>query len=79
MTPSLRRCATTTALTACLGIPPAAAAPSLELGATSEGTPSLGVNLDWMHDLSHWHPALDWPPACCCCRARTARTMPPGS
>lgn len=59
MTPSLRRCATTTALTACLGIPPAAAAPSLELGATSEGTPSLGVNLDWMHDLSHWHPALD--------------------
>lgn len=59
MTRLLPRFATTAALTACLGIPPAAAAPSLELGTTSEDTLSLGVNLDWMHDLSHWHPALD--------------------
>ncbi|MDN3555894.1 acyloxyacyl hydrolase [Halomonas maura] len=59
MTRLLPRLATTAALIAGLGIPPAGAAPSLELGATSEGTPTLGVNLDWMHDLSHWHPALD--------------------
>ncbi|RTR05704.1 acyloxyacyl hydrolase [Halomonas nitroreducens] len=59
MTRLLPRCTTVTVLAACLGSPPAGAAPSLELGATSEGTPTLGVNLDWMHDLSHWHPALD--------------------
>ncbi|MBB3230678.1 acyloxyacyl hydrolase [Halomonas stenophila] len=58
MTRRLPRFATTAALAACLGIPPAGAAPSLELGTTSEGTPSLSVNLDWMHDLSQWHPAL---------------------
>ena len=59
MTRLLPRFATTAALITSLGIPTAGAAPSLELGTTSEGTLSLGVNLDWMHEPSQWHPALD--------------------
>lgn len=59
MTRLLRRLPTLAAFTACLVIPPAGAAPSLELGTTSEGTPTLGLTIDWMRDLSRWHPALD--------------------
>lgn len=59
MMPRLRRLPTLAALSACLVVPPASAAPSLELGSTSEGTPAVGLKFDWMHDLSDWHPALD--------------------
>lgn len=59
MTRLLRRHPTIVAFTACLVVLPASAAPSLELGTTSEGTPTLGLNIDLMRDLSRWHPALD--------------------
>ncbi|ATJ84726.1 acyloxyacyl hydrolase [Halomonas beimenensis] len=48
-------------LAACLALlvaPPGAAAPSLELGSTSEGSLALSVNLDTLVDLDHWHPGL---------------------
>lgn len=35
-----------------------AAAPSIELGYTSEATPAISLLYDWQHDLSQWHPAL---------------------
>lgn len=46
-------------LLAVLAASPALAAPSLELGSTSEGSLALSLNIDTVIDLGRWHPALD--------------------